>query len=265
VIVHTEEVMGTIFSFHLDPGPSGTKAASAAIAAACARLHELDAIFSTFKPNSPMSLLRTGLLGPVDAPGEMALVLELCERARKLSRGWFDPWAMPGGLDPAGLVKGWATEQALEILRLGGIEAAMVNGGGDIAVLGLPRDARTWRIGIRHPWRPKALACVLEIEGAVATSGCYERGPHLINPKNGRMVFQTASASVVGPSLAMCDALATALVVAEDEGPDVARSLSGYESYLIKSDGTEFATDGIVFTAADLELENKEPTVPGGL
>ena len=88
---------------------------------------------------------------------------------------------------------------------------------------------------------------MLEVEGAVATSGCYERGPHLINPKDGRMMFETASASVIGANLAICDALATALVVADEEGPELAHSLDGYEAYLIRSDGSELATAGILF------------------
>ena len=239
--------MGTVVSFHVEPGECPAVDARVAVASACARLHELDDIFSTWKPGSPISRFRAGLLCLEDAPPEMSLVLELCEEARALSQGWFDPWAMPGGFDPTGLVKGWATEQAVAILRLPRVEAAIVNGGGDIAVLGLPRDAHAWRIGVRHPWRPEALACVLETDRAVATSGCYERGPHLINPRDGRMLFRTASATVLGSSLPLCDALATALVVADDDGPEIARSLKGYEAYIIGVDGKEDATDGIVF------------------
>jgi thiamine biosynthesis lipoprotein len=219
VIVHAEPVMGTVVSFHVEPGECPAVQAHAAVAAACARLHELDDLFSTWKPGSPISRFRAGLLRLKEAPPEMALVLELCEEARVLSLGWFDPWAMPGGFDPTGLVKGWATEQALDILRLAGVEAAIVNGGGDIAVLGLPKNAHSWRIGVRHPWRPDALACVLE----------------------------TASATVVGSSLPLCDALATALVVADDYGPEIARSLEGYEAYIVGVDGKEDATEGIVF------------------
>jgi thiamine biosynthesis lipoprotein len=88
---------------------------------------------------------------------------------------------------------------------------------------------------------------VLETDRAVATSGCYERGPHLINPRDGRMLFRTASATVVGSSLPLCDALATALVVADDYGPEIARSLEGYEAYIVGVDGKEDATEGIVF------------------
>ncbi len=247
VISHAEHVMGTVVSFHVEPGECPVPDANAAVASACARLHELDDLFSTWKPASPMSLFRAGLLDLDEVPSEMAPLLQLCEEAKVLSQGWFDPWAMPGGFDPTGLVKGWATEQALAILRLAGVKAAIVNGGGDIAVCGLPEDTHAWRIGIRHPWRPEALACVLETDRAVATSGCYERGPHLINPRDGRMIFRTASATVVGSSLPLCDALATALVVADDDGPDLARSLEDYESYIIRADGTESATEGIVF------------------
>lgn len=132
----------------------------------------------------------------------------------------------------------------------------MVNGGGDIALFGSPKGVSSWRIGVRHPWRPDALACVLEVDRAVATSGCYERGPHLVNPKDGRMLFNTASASVVGPSLAMCDALATALVVADLDGPEIARSLVGYEAYLIRGDGKEDATEGIVFATGGREVKS---------
>jgi len=246
--------MGTVVSLHVAPGECPVADARAAIGAACTKLHELDDIFSTWKPESPMSRFRSGLLNLEAAPPEMATVIELCEEARELSQGWFDPWAMPGGFDPTGLVKGWATEQALTVLQLSGIEAAMVNGGGDIAVFGLPRGARAWRIGVRHPWRPEALACVLETDRAVATSGCYERGPHLISPRHGRMLFDTASATVVGPSLAMCDALATALVVADDEAPALARALGGYEAYIIKSDGSEDSTGGVAFAALDESL-----------
>lgn len=238
--------MGTIVSFHVEPGGCPATVARAAVAAACTRLHQLDDLFSTWKPGSPINRFRAGLL-PAQKLRPRSLSSSKCATRRERSRGWFNPWAMPGGFDPTGLVKGWAAEEALAVLANVGVKAAMVNAGGDIAVLGVPNGSQSWRIGIRHPWRPEALACVLEVDVAVATSGCYERGPHLINPKDGRMLFQTASATVVGPSLPLCDALATALVVADDNGPGLARSLEGYEAYIIRADGSEDATEGIVF------------------
>jgi thiamine biosynthesis lipoprotein len=250
VITHAEPVMGTVVSFQVEPGGFCTAAgARAAVESACALLHELDELFSTWIPDSPMSRFRSGQVRLEDLPPEMSVIVDLCEEAKELSHGWFDPWAMPGGFDPTGLVKGWATERALAVLQAAGRQAGIVNGGGDVAVLGRPPDGQAWRIGIRHPWRPEALATVLEVDRAVATSGCYERGPHLVNPRDGSLMTSTASATVVGSSLAMCDALATALVVAGDDGLDLARSLEGYEAYLIRADGSEDSTRGIVIAS----------------
>jgi thiamine biosynthesis lipoprotein len=194
-----------------------------------------------------MSLLRSGQLGLDGVPPEIPRVIELCRQARVLSKGWFDPWAMPGGMDPTGLVKGWAVEQALAVVQAAGVDAAVVSGGGDIALLGCPPAGGAWRIGIRHPWRADALACVLEANAAVATSGCYERGRHLLNPRSRSRPLSTASATVTGACLALVDALATALAVAGDEALELVSSLDGYEAYLIRADGSEDATAGIVF------------------
>ena len=247
VLRHVQAVMGTMVSFEIRIGDAEAKAAHVALARACSRLERADAVFSTWKPNSPMSLLRRGEMTLGEAPAEMAEVLELCKVARELSGGCFDPWAMPGGIDPTGLVKGWAADRALGELRAAGVRAATVNAGGDLASFGGPGPGWPWRIGVRDPRAESALACVVESPGAVATSGCYERGPHLINPKDGKMRFETASASVVGADLAICDALATALVVADEEGPELARTLADYDAYLIRSDGTEHASTGIMF------------------
>jgi thiamine biosynthesis lipoprotein len=245
VVVHVEDVMGTVVSFHLYPGRCPEPDARTAVGLACRRLHELDDLFSIWDPRSPMSRVRSGELEPGHAPAEVAEVIELCRQARDLSGGWFDPWAMPAGLDPTGLVKGWAVEAALEIVRHAGVEAAMVNAGGDIALLGQPPEG-AWRVGIRHPWRFDALACVLEADAAVATSGCYERGRHLVDPKGTGGVEETASATVTGPSLAFADAFATALAVGGDDALDVIATLDGYEGYLIRADGSERTTAGIV-------------------
>ena len=236
MISWAEPVMGTMVSFAVEPGAVPEADANRAIRAACELLHRTDQIFSLWKPDSPMSRMRRG--ERVDAPSEIDEVLELCAQARDLSEGWFDPWAMPGGVDPTGLVKGWAADQALGALASAGVEAALVNAGGDVAIL----PGRRWRVGIRHPWRADALACIVDTDSALATSGCYERGAHLIDPRGGRSL--AASATVSGPTLALADALATALAVAGDKGLELVRSLDDYEGSLIRADGTEAATAG---------------------
>jgi thiamine biosynthesis lipoprotein len=240
--------MGTVVSFLVRSGAAGRAAARAAIAAACVDLHRIDAIFSTWQSGSPVSRLRRGTASLDQMPPEVPEVLRLCDRVRRSSRGWFDPWALPGGLDPTGLVKGWAVQRAAVILRQAGAGAAMVNGGGDVAVFGPAASGQPfWRIGVRHPWRPDALAGILRVTGAVATSATYERGGHLIDPATGRPSCRAASATVTGPSLAIADALATALAVGGDDAFQAIGELDGYAGYLIRPDGSEASTPGIMF------------------
>jgi thiamine biosynthesis lipoprotein len=244
---HAEPVMGTVFSFTAVHGDLPPDAVRAALATACRVLHHCDALFSTWDPVSPVSRFRRGEAALGQMPPEFPEVLRECRAAKQASGGWFDPWAMPGGFDPTGLVKGWATERALAELRGAGLAGALVNGGGDVAVFGSPADGQRWRVGIRHPWRADALACVIEADAAVATSGPYERGAHLIDPATGRPASRAASATVTGPSLALADALATGVAVGGDEALEVVAGLDGYAAYLIRPDGSETDTGGIAF------------------
>jgi thiamine biosynthesis lipoprotein len=247
VVAHAEQAMGTVFSFTVHTGTTPASRAREAVGDACTLLHRLDGVFSTWDPRSPMSRLRRGELAPAEAPSEVGHVLELCRTAKELSGGWFDPWAMPGGIDPTGLVKGWAIERALDVVRASGVPAALLNGGGDIAAHGEPGPGQPWRIGIRHPWRVDALACIVVVRRSVATSGSYERGPHLVDPHSGRAVQAAASATVTGPSLDMADALATALAVGGDDVLARLAGLEGYDGYLIRAEGTEASTPDMAF------------------
>ncbi len=247
VTTHAEPVMGTVFSFTAVHGELPAATVRDAIAAACRTLHRCDSVFSTWNADSPVSRFRRGEAALGLMPPEFAEVLAQCHAAKKASGGWFDPWAMPGGFDPTGLVKGWAAEQALAQLRGAGLPAALVNGGGDVAGFGRPAGGQRWRVGIRHPWRVDALACVVELDAAVATSGPYERGGHLIDPATGRPASRAASATVTGPSLTLADALATGVAVGGDEALAVVAALDGYAGYLIRPDGSEADTGGIAF------------------
>ena len=209
-----------------------------AIDRARAILHEADEMFSTWKDESPLSRLRRGEIALGEAPDQVAEVLALCRTAREISHGWFDPWAMPGGVDPTGLVKGWAAQRALEALASDRMSGALVNAAGDIAGFGGPEDATPFRIGIVDPSSPGRLACVVELTGAIATSGTYERGAHLVDPHTRRSATRLASASVTGPDLGLADALATALAVAGDDALQMVAALEDYEALAIGFDAT---------------------------
>jgi thiamine biosynthesis lipoprotein len=238
-VKHVERVMGTAVSFDV------RGATPDALADACAVLHRADAVFSTWQPDSPMSRLRRGELSVGDAPGEIGHVLGLCAEAKRVSGGWFDPWGMPGGVDPTGLVKGWAAQRAADVLREAGAEAAMVNAAGDIVTFGEPERGRPWRVGIRDPRTPDRIAWVVAArDGAVATSAAYERGDHVVDPHTGAPARAALSATVTGPDLALTDALATGLFAAGAAGLPLIDALPGYDALLVEPGGEIRLTDG---------------------
>jgi FAD:protein FMN transferase len=243
VIRRREAVMGTIVSFDIRPGNDSTET-YLALAEARSVLHRADAVFSLWKPNSPMSRLRRQEIELADAPDEVAEVLEQCRVARTASAGWFDPWALPGGVDPTGLVKGWAVDRALDCLARSGAPAAMINAGGDVAVFGQPEPGRFWHLGIQDPWAPDRILAIANCSAAMATSGLYQRGPHVIDPRSGRPASGGASATVTGPRLDRADALATGLLAAGPEGLRWIDGAEGYEGFLVHPDGSVGHTPG---------------------
>jgi FAD:protein FMN transferase len=270
LVHHLEEVMGTIvvIDVYATAGPATTDGAaadgaagragqeiSARLAEAVAILHRADEIFSTWKPDSPVSRLRRGELSDGQAPAEVAEILDLCAVARDLSGGWFDPWAVPGGFDPSGYVKGWAAQNALAAFRSSSICGVLVNAAGDIASSGDLGNGTPFRIGIADPFAPLRLAEIVELTGAIATSGTYERGAHLIDPRSGRPAARAASASVAGPDLGLADALATALAVAGEQGLALIDRLDGYEALVINPDGSKRRTQRFPVAAAGTAQE----------
>ncbi len=246
--------MGTVVSFAIHAPGLDPEKLWTAVAEARAVLHDADAVFSTWKRHSPLSQLRRGEIGLEQCPRPVGEVLLLCAWARERSAGWFDPWALPGGVDPTGLVKGWAAARALDVLRRAAVPAAMVSAGGDVATFGQPDGdpRRPWRIGITHPWQRTGLVGVVEVSGAgaVCTSGSYERAAHLLDPTTAEPARRTVSATVTGPDLAIADALATGIAVGGDEALAALEHLAGYEGWLIRPDGSDTATAGWRFAAA---------------
>lgn len=232
--------MGTVVSFLVDPGPLDSDQVDQAIKDACRELHELDERFSLWKPESELTRWRAG---HVDQPSAlMDEVMELCAGAYDITHGFFDAWALPGGFDPTGLVKGWAAERALGHLARAGVEGALVNAGGDICVL----PGRTYDVGIRHPSEPNAMCGIVTVDSAIATSGMYERGAHIVHPFAGNLA--AVAATVVGDSLVLCDVLATALVVGGTDVLFLIEGLAGVEGFFVDQAGAMYATSAMEFS-----------------
>ena len=214
---HVERVMGTVVSFDVREAAMERDPA-AGIEAAVAWLHEVDRRFSPYRPDSEVSRIADGTLHIAHASDDLRAILGMCEALRVDSGGVFDARAAgpDGRLDPSGLVKGWAVQRAAEVLAAHGGRAFAIDAGGDVVVVGGGRLPTPWRVGIRHPDRADRVAAVVTLaDGAVATSGMYERGEHLRRPAG--VTTDDAdpdrplrSLTVIGPDLIWADAYATA-------------------------------------------------------
>ncbi|GIE93325.1 FAD:protein FMN transferase [Paractinoplanes rishiriensis] len=213
----------------------------------CAWLHAVDARFSTYRDDSEVCRLRRGELKPADCSPDLQHVLSACDALWHDTDGYFDAYAR-GPLDPSGYVKGWSVEVASERLVAAGCANHFINAGGDIRTRGHQADGTPWRIGIRHPSVPDRLSWVLALtDGAVATSGMYERGDHVINPRTGMPSKGLRSVTVVGPTLAMADAYATAALAMGEPALSWLAKLAtdGYESAVVTDDGRAFTSAGL--------------------
>ena len=175
---------------------------------------EVDEVFSTYKSQSQVSRLRRGEMKIEDCTVDLQEVWSNCEYAKAVSDALFDPWCVTGGFDPSGYVKGWAADRAIAILKSVGAENIQINCAGDLSLAGGFENGKPWSIGIRHPDEKDTIVKVFEItDGAIATSGTYERGSHIKDPQTGLIAIGARSATVYGPDGGLADALATAMIV----------------------------------------------------
>ncbi|HET7495386.1 MAG TPA: FAD:protein FMN transferase [Candidatus Limnocylindrales bacterium] len=239
-----EPVMGTMVSIDVRDRVVPTDAVDGAVA----WLHEVDARFSPFRPDSEISRLAEGTLAEVDAHPDVHIVLALCDELRRDSDGAFDAraWRSDGRLDPSGLVKGWAVQLAADRLVVAGVRAFAINAGGDIVARSSPTIRGSWRVGIRHPDHIDRVASVVAVQdGAVATSGDYERGAHIRDPRSGgARATGLRSVTVAGPSLTWADAYATTAFIKGVEGLAWVARHEGYAAYAITDDDRVLWTEG---------------------
>ena len=251
--VRLVRTMGTVISIDVRSGTAGADV-DAALDAAEAVLHDADAMFSTYRPDSWISRLGRREVRPADLPGQVTEVLGLCAEVEELTDGWFTArWRGNRGLDPTGLVKGWAARRAGRALTARGLVDHCVNAAGDIALAGRPEPDRDWLVGIADPRTTQALLGIVaagEPTGirAVATSGTGERGAHVLDPRTGHPVTSVLSATVAGPDAALGDGLATALVAAGASAPALLASLGprGWRGCLLSADGAVVDPDRLL-------------------
>lgn len=194
---------------------------------------EVENRFSIFKNDSEVSLINHGRVKPEDYSFEMCDVLTRAEETRVATNNYFNIY-LNNKINPSGLVKGWATYNAAEMLKKNNFKKFYIEAGGDIQAAG-----KSWKVGIRNPFDINQVVKVLNIENkGVATSGSYIRGHHIVNPNNlDDKLEDIVSITVIGPNVYEADRFATAAFAMGRDGINFIESLSGFDAYMIDKDG----------------------------
>jgi thiamine biosynthesis lipoprotein len=153
-------------------------------------------------------------------------------------------------LDLGGIAKGYAADQALEILKGKGLTRALVAASGDIAIGDAPPGQPGWKIGIAAiDARAKEITRTLVLHNAgISTSGDTEqfveidgtRYSHIVNPATGLGLTNRIQASIIAPNATATDALATTVcVLGAERGLALVDSLPGTAALLLTKDASQ--------------------------
>lgn len=159
------------------------------------------------------------------------------------------------GLDLGGAAKGYAVDKAVERLKKLGIDAGIVNAGGDLRVFGKKPDGKPWSIGIQDPqYSDRIIGSIQLTDMALVTSGDYERYiiydgikyHHILDPKTGWPARGCKSVSVAYSKAFDADILSTAIfVMGPEEGMRLLESLPGVEGMIIDTSGRIHVSSGL--------------------
>jgi thiamine biosynthesis lipoprotein len=257
--IHAVEfIMGTAITVDVADAPDGVVPGDVTVPI-FAWFTAVDERFSTYKADSEVSRLNRGEVRASDLSADMRHVLDVCESLRAETAGYFDAYAT-GRFDPSGYVKGWSVQVASDRLIAAGLPNHCVNAGGDIRVRGRASGGGPWRIGIRHPVEHMKVAWVVAGDDiAVATSGTYERGLHVIDPFRGAPADELSSVTVVGPDLGAADGYATAALAMGRRGLDWLATLPGHTCAVVTSDGEAYTSPGLPVLPADAPGADEPP------
>jgi thiamine biosynthesis lipoprotein len=153
-----------------------------------------------------------------------------------------------------GIAKGYAADEALEVLKDRGIKYALVDAGGDIGTLGSKPEGKPWSVALVNPDDTSEYLVNFRIKDkAVATSGNYERYfdsekevHHIMDPNTGYSATGSISVTIIAENTTQADTLATAaFVMGPEDGMILIESLDDVEGFIVDDDRIIHKSSGL--------------------
>ncbi len=233
---------------------------------AVAEIKKLDKAFSHFNYDSEVSKInRLAGKSGVKVSDDMFRCVYSAKKIHRISNGAFDitlgsPWSLAINesrqriflrasgteINLGGIAKGYAAHRVRQLLLKNGVKSGMIDMRSTMAFWG----PKTWRIGVQHPREKNKLLGVVELTGgqSLATSGDYERGQHIIDPRTGKPADQCQGVTLIGQNAAELDALSTAVfVLGTMEGMELIGFLPEVEGVIVGVSGEVYKSSGWVW------------------
>ena len=171
-------------------------------------------------------------------------------------------------IDLGGIAKLYILDAGMQVLRRNGVEHAMLNGGGDVEVMGTIQG-HPWRVGIRDPRAPEKLLAAVELtRGFVASSGDYERYfirngmryHHILDPRTGYPTQGPHGVTLVADDLDRVNGLGAAIMVlGAAKGRELISQTPDLDGLIMDHDGSLWVSPGIEKRLHFLEPPGSRP------
>lgn len=160
-------------------------------------------------------------------------------------------------IDVGGIAKGYAADQARQMLIENGVKSVIIDFGGNIITVGHKAKNMPWKIGIQEPFSNLGnVVMIIETEEtAVVTSGIYERFfeengkkySHLINPKTGMAVDNgIVSLTILCKESVLADGFSTgAFILGLEKGMEIVEQTAEIEAIYITTKKEIYTSSGI--------------------
>jgi thiamine biosynthesis lipoprotein len=158
-------------------------------------------------------------------------------------------------IDVGGIGKGYAADQAVDVMKKAGAVAGVVALAGDIKTFGRLPDGAAFPVGIRHPRKEGEILAQIDLrDEAISTAGDYERFfdkdgiryHHILDPRTLQPARGCQSVSVIAKEGVLADGLDTGIfVLGAQRGMELVEQLQDVEAIIVDAEGQVLISSGL--------------------